>query len=199
MVDESPQAPGWDSIDAAFRAVHGDVEVDYRAPPLSEQPPADGGVLNGISAYRAPDHWHFVTYGLTDLFAKTEGDPPGMSGFGHELTLTAALSDRAPDWGYDILMGAAKTCVTHGRPFHAGARLAPGASLDGKTSALVAIGLRADPWVTPTVFPFGKFVFLQAVGITDVEYRLMQRASTLMVLERMAVRDPLLLTDPARA
>lgn len=191
-------APGWESIEAAFRAVHGDAEVVHRAPPPAQRPPADGAVLHGISAYRAADHWHLVTFGLTDLVRKTEGDPPTMSGFGHELTLTTPATDRPPDWGFDILMAVARTCVTHGRPFHPGARLAPGAALDGRSSALVAIGLRLDPWARPTAFPFGKYQFLHAVGITDVEYRLMQRADTLMVLDRLAVRDPLLRTDPAR-
>jgi hypothetical protein len=121
------------------------------------------------------------------------------SGFGHELTLTTPASDRAPDWAFDLLLGTARVCVTHARPFHAGARLAPGAPVDGGGSALVALGLREDPLVTPVAFPFGTFVLLQAVGVTDVEYRLMQRAGTLKVLERLALRDPLLRTDPRRA
>lgn len=191
-------APGWDSIEATARAVYGGAAPDHRAPPPQQQPPHEGGVLNGISAYRADDHWRLVTFGLTDLFAKTAGDPAGVSHFGHELTLTTPPTDRAPDWAFELLMGTARVVATHGRPFHAGARLAPGGPVDGAASKLVALGLRADPVLKPATFPFGKYLFLQAVGVTDVEFRLMRRAGTLMVLDRLAVRDPLLLTDPAR-
>ncbi|MCW3038224.1 MAG: aminotransferase [Solirubrobacterales bacterium] len=192
---ERTHAPGRDSIETAFRAVHGDAPVEHRTFP------GDGSAtrtLAGISAYRAADHWHFVTFGLTDLEEKTQDDRPQTSGHGHELTLTTPAGDHAPDWAFALLLGTAKVVFTHKRPFHAGARLAPGGPLDGARSALVALGLRKDPFVTPRDFPFGHYVLLQAVGITDVEYRLMQRAGTLMVLDRLAQRDPLLRTDLAR-
>ncbi|WP_354701504.1 hypothetical protein DSM112329_01823 [Paraconexibacter sp. AEG42_29] len=197
MTDEA-QAPGWDSIEAAFGAVYGEAGREHRAPQLAQQPPAAGGVLNGISAYRARDYWHFVTFGLTDLFVRTSGDHRDPSGFGHELTLITPRGDGPPQWAFDLLLGTARVCVTHSRPFHAGARLAPGAPVDGASSKLLALGLREDPVVTPSDFPFGRYVLLQAVGVTDMEYRLMQRAGTLTVLDALARRDPLLRTDPER-
>ncbi|MDI9654077.1 suppressor of fused domain protein, partial [Burkholderia cenocepacia] len=48
--------------------------------------------LDGISVWRraAPvPHWHFVTYGLSELYAK-ESDDPAVSGFGFELTMRVA-------------------------------------------------------------------------------------------------------------
>jgi hypothetical protein len=196
MATADDSAPGWDSITEAFGALHGSAPHEQRAVRPDGQ---EGPVLHSISAYRGEDHWHFVTLGLTELFAKPPDQPPGVSGWGHELTLLTPASQRAPDWGFELLLGVARTCVTHGRPFHAGARLAPGPPLDGAGSGLVAIGLRADPLVAPTRFPFGRYEFLQAVGVTTGEYKLMRRAGTLMVLERLALRDPLLRTDPARA
>ncbi|MCW3015650.1 MAG: putative aminotransferase [Solirubrobacterales bacterium] len=199
MATAGDRTPGWDSITDAFEAVYGRTPHEHRALPPNRQPPAPGAVLNGISAYRGEDHWHYVTFGLTELFTKRTGQPPGVSGWGHELTLLTPESDTAPDWGFELLMGVARTCVTHGRAFHAGARLAPGGSVDGASSGLVAIGLRADSLVQPTRFPLGRYELLQAVGVTLGEYKLMQRAGTLMVLERLAKRDPRLLTNPARA
>ncbi|MGX6450270.1 hypothetical protein ACVU7I_19695, partial [Patulibacter sp. S7RM1-6] len=75
-------------------------------------------------------------------------------------------------------------------------RLAPGAPLDGADSALVALGLRADPVVA--IAGAGAPPVLQLVGVTLGEYLLMQRVGTATVLERLAARDPLLRTDPGR-
>lgn len=192
-------APGRDSIQAAFAARYDPVTAVHKLVVPDAGAPAGEGVLSAISAYRGDDHWHFVTLGLTDLVAKPAGGRRDRSGFGHELTLLTPAADTPPGWAFDLLLGTARVCVAVGRPFHAGARLAPGGPIDGGASALCAIGLREDPLVTPLALPFGRYVFLQAVGVTDVEYRLMQRAGTLKVLERLAVRDPLLRTDPARA
>ena len=44
--------------------------------------------LDGISVYTAKEpieHWHFVTYGFSELYEKETGDPEN-SGFGFELT-----------------------------------------------------------------------------------------------------------------
>ena len=44
-------------------------------------------MIYGISIYRAedPPHWHFVTYGFSELYSK-ESDDPAVSGWGFELT-----------------------------------------------------------------------------------------------------------------
>lgn len=183
--------PGRAAILTAFAARHGDAgpAVEVAAPEPS---------LPAIAAYRAADHWHLVTLGLTDQAVKTPGQAAAVSGFGHELTLTVPATDTPPGWAFSLLIGAARVCVTYTRPLHAGARMAPGGPVDGLTSALVACGVRVDPAVVPTTFPFGRFVFLQLVGVTDVEYRLMQRAGTAAVLDALARRDPLLATDPDR-
>lgn len=194
----SSQTPGWAAVEEPFRVLYGAEPPDHRALPRGHRPPAEGAVLHGISAYRAQDHWHLVTFGLSDVVAKTAGDPPGVSRFGHELTLMTPPAERAPDWAFALLLGTARVCLATGRSFHAGARLAPGAPVDGGASKLVALGLRADPLATPAAFPHGRFTFLQAVGVTEMEFRLMRRAGTLVVLEKLAARDPLLRTDPER-
>jgi len=183
-----PTRPG-PSVEAAFAAHYGDGAVRRvaRAP--------DGDVLRGIAAYRGDDHWHLVTLGLSAV------EPPGRDGaaspgpFAQELTLLTPAADVPPAWAFALLDGAARTAIAVGRPFHAGARLAPGAPVDGAGSGLVALGIRPDPLVVPT----GPYLLLQAVGVTTGEHLLMQRVGTELVLERLAARDPLLRTDPARA
>ena len=58
MTADAPDAPGWDSIDAAFAESYPGVEPYHVAPAL---PSALGGALDGISAFPADDRWHFVT------------------------------------------------------------------------------------------------------------------------------------------
>ena len=47
------------------------------------------------------------------------------------------------------------------------------------------------------MFPFGRYQFLQMVGITAGELEEMKASSTDTVLQRLASDDELLRTDPA--
>lgn len=191
-------------VERAFAAVYGPPAARHRPSPdatttasaggrpaRSGAPaPPDPASLIGVDGYRSEDRWHLVTVGLAAVRSEESATP-----FGHELTLLTPAGERAPGWAFALLLGTARTSIAVGRPYHAGARLAPGGALDGGDSGLVALGLRDDPHVTP---PAG-LQLLQAVGITTGEYLLMQRVGTLTVLERLAQRDPLLRTDPTRA
>lgn len=170
-----------DVLHAAFTAVHGDREPEHRVP---DDPAA--AALDGVLAYRGEDAWHLVTVGAG---ARLPGAPAV------ELTLLIPPAERAPDWAFGLLVGVAATCRAAGRPLHPGARLAPGPPLDGAASGLVALGVRADP-IVPA--PAGT-ALLQLVGVTSGEHALMRRVGTPVVLGKLAERDPLLRTDPARA
>lgn len=50
----------------------------------------------------------------------------------------------------------------------------------------------------PCRFPFGRYAFLQMVGITPPELQEIKAASTAIVLARLAEHDPDLRTDPTR-
>lgn len=187
-VDAPDPTPAGPRVEAAFAAHYGDGAVRRvaRAP--------EGDALGGIAAYRGDDHWHLVTLGLADVVpANRDGAAPGP--LGHELTLITPATARPPAWAFALLDGAARTAIAVGRPFHPGARMAPGAPVDGARSSLVALGIRADPLVPSA----GPVAVLQAVGVTLREYGLMRRVGTALVLERLADRDPLLRTDPGRA
>ena len=188
MSGPDPQR-GVPAVEAAFAAHYGDgtTRLLARAAP--------GDVLEGIAAYRGGEHWHLVTVGLADHVpeARDGGAAPGP--FAQELSLLTPGADRPPAWAFALLDGAARTAAALGRPLHDGARMAPGAPVDGAGSGLVALGIRTDPLVRPA----GQETVLQAVGITLGEHALMGRVGTALVLERLAARDPLLRTDPARA
>jgi hypothetical protein len=66
------EAPGWDAIDQALNAVYGKQEPLHYGTVVKW---AMGGPdpLDGVSIYknRSPRwHWHYVSYGLTELYKK---------------------------------------------------------------------------------------------------------------------------------
>lgn len=184
--DRSSAGP---SVAAAFAAHYGEGATRRvaRAP--------KGDVLGGIAAYRGEGHWHLVTLGLADERPAARDGGAAAGPLGHELSVLVPAADRPPAWAFALLDGAARTAIAVGRPLHPGARMAPGAPVDGAGSGLVALGVRTDPLVAAA----GPHAVLQVVGLTTGEYLLMQRVGTALVLDRLAARDPLLLTDPGRA
>ena len=186
------ESPGWDSITAAFSSAHPEVEPRHRAlvPGL-----AFGSPLQGISAYRGPGGWHFVTYGLTELWTK-ESEDEQRSGWGYELTMLTPATDEPPDWVFSTLAGLAQSTWDSGRTHDVGDRFDVLDSIDGRDSRLEAFAVAEDPLVTPAGLPFGSYAFHRLVGITRDELEEMKATSTAAVLERFGAA---LLTDPDRA
>ena len=187
------QEPGWESIDAAFAELYPGIEPHHVAPAL---PTGLGGALDGISAYAAEDRWHFVTYGLTELYEK-ESDDPDVSGWGYELTLLAPRADEPPAWAFQLLLAVA-TQTDEGTLFDVGHRLDTGHDIAGGDGPLTAVAFCEERLVTPSAFPFGRYKLLQLVGITAAELADMKASSTQQGLDRLRDRDPLLRTDPDR-
>jgi hypothetical protein len=192
--DAVDDAPGWTSIETAFAEVYPEVEPSHYAP----GPPVSlGGVLDGISAYRSPEGWHFVTFGLTELYAK-ESDDPQHSGWGYELTLRTPPADTPQGWALELLHAVAQVTQRHNVLFGEGHRLDPRSRIGGDSSPLQAVAFTRDRTAQPRSFPFGSYVFLQLVGITGAELEAMKSTSTEAVLLRLAEDDQALRTDPTR-
>jgi hypothetical protein len=109
---QAEAAPGWVAITRVFEAAYpGQTNpvhlgpLVFRMHDLSE----NAAALDGVSAYDAGDHWHFVTYGLTELYGK-ENEDPNVSGFGYELTFKLPKVSAAPaPWAFDFLEAIGKT------------------------------------------------------------------------------------------
>lgn len=194
----SSEAPGWAAIDAALRGLYGEQEPRHVAymPGL-----ALGSGLQGCSAYRGNGYWHYVSYGLTELWQKEEGGDPDVSGWGYELTMRVRQGgeDDAPGWPFDLLEKLARHTQTQDQPFWVGDRPDLAGPITGSTdSRLVAVAVVVDPELGAVASPNGSFEFRQVVGITADELEEMRATSTDQVLQRLATGNPLLVTDPAR-
>lgn len=84
--ENNANSSGWDAIEAEFLRVYpGQTEPKHYGT-LIKWWLGGNDPLDGISIYDGGDYWHFVTFGLSDLYEK-ETEDPEWSGYGFELTL----------------------------------------------------------------------------------------------------------------
>jgi hypothetical protein len=197
--NQTPAAPGWDAIDAALSPLYGarppkhyGTLIPYR---LGGPDP-----LHGISAYfnESPTpHWHYVTYGLTELWEK-EGQNPDVSGFGFELTFRLAVAREEPEpplWPMGLLQNLARYVFTTGRYFEAGHHFdLNGPIVTDEKTALCAVAFAQDARLEVTRSANGAFEFLQAVALHADELDLIRGWNTRGLLELLAKKDSLFIT-----
>jgi tetratricopeptide (TPR) repeat protein len=202
---DDDRSPGWDAIDRALAALYHDVEPLHFGTVI---PYMLGGndPIHGISAYARTEpvpHWHFVTYGFTDLFQK-ENDDPETSGFGFELTFRLRkTADEAtpPTWALNFLQNLGRYVFGTGNGFAAGHKMGLNGpiALDLDTQ-ITAICFADDPELGGEIeSEHGLARFVQIVGITDDEYKLIQEWSTPGLIDALRGQLPLLVTDLARS
>jgi hypothetical protein len=197
-------APGWEAIDAALAPLYPGIEPRH----VGYMPPAAFSAnLQGCSAYPAAGHWHYVTYGLSELYAKDPESDPDWSGWGFELTLRVVrgTEEQAPGWPFTVLNQLANFINTQGVLVADGHRMDFTQPItgyphtDGPDTGLTVFAFSVDPELGTIDSPNGKVTFLQAVGVTAEEKARMLASSTDDVLRDLAAPNPLLVTDPARA
>jgi hypothetical protein len=196
--EPNPPAPGWDAIDSAFDALypgqkpkhwaHKGVKRmhDLRNPP--ENP------LDGVSVYDGGSFWHYVTYGLSELYEKeSEGE---WSGFGYELTFRLAKGgdeQGPPMWPIDLLVSMARAA-------YAGHQLAAGHTaetgpIDGRPDTkITALILVEDPSFELKATPHGKLAFIELVGVEDALRERAAQTGVEGVLDELRARDKDLVT-----
>lgn len=194
-------SPGWGAIDAACERVHPGVEpmhwgtiVRWR---LGGNDP-----LDGMSAYPVddPPHWHYVGYGLTELYEK-ESDNPDESGWGFELTFRLARSpgESAPIWPASLLQNLARYVFTSGNWFEPGHHIdLNGPVCAGDPTRLTGLVMAEDPELGAIDTPNGRMVFVQCVAVTADELEAVRQWDAAKFLDAMARRDPLFVTDLER-
>jgi hypothetical protein len=197
------ESKGWDAIDRALAPLYGDVEPPFHYGTVVKWMLGGPDPLDGISVYRVEEpvpHWHFVSYGLTELYDK-DSDDPEVSGWGFELTLRLVRGpeETPPGWAMGLLQNLARYVFRSGNPFDEHHHLNANGpiALEAET-ALKAVLFVRDPLLPPQQTPYGRMKFLQVVGITLDEYELLRDWSAEGVAAALAEARPLLTTDLAR-
>lgn len=78
-------ACGWDAIEMEAKRIYPDQDNPKHYATLIKWKFGGSDPLDGVSVYDAGDYWHFVTYGLSELYEK-ESDDKEWSGYGMEFT-----------------------------------------------------------------------------------------------------------------
>ena len=207
IMNDDNGTPGWDAISQALCAAHPGQMPRHFGTAL---PWTLGGKdpLDGVSVYwsgQGRPHWHYVSYGLSELFDK-ESDDADVSGFGFELTFRLAAAegsteaDSPPTWPMSLLQNLARYVFQTGNVLEAGHHLdANGPIAAGHTTALRHLAFVEDPQLPARDTPNGRLQFLQAVGLTDGEQGAILAWSTEGVLKALEPTMSLWITDLDRA
>lgn len=194
---------GWNAIDRAMKNIYGDQEPEHYAPIISSM---FGGndPLDGISVYTAEEpvlHWHFVTYGFSELYEK-EMEDAEYSGYGFELTFRLKKADdgeEPPAWALNFLQNLARYVFNSGNVFKNGDYMDANGPISLETDTdLTALAFITDPELPEMQTPNGKVEFLQLVGITSEELEAMQIWNTIGVLHAAFEHLPKYVTDLTR-
>lgn len=177
--EEEPQNMiGWESIEAEF----------FRLYPTQMNPKHYGVLikrrfggpdpLDGISVYDAGDYWHFVTFGLSELYEKTSGNKE-ISGHGLEFTFKlkkGCYEDEEKEIRTicGILQDVAKMIVDAGEIFKANEYIYTGQTtgIDSNGQSKITGFITVLDEITNVLFtPNGRVEFLELVGVTDSELK----------------------------
>lgn len=204
MVTESdaPEAVGWAAIDSVLEPLYPGQEPKHWAATL---PAALGGTdyLQGASAYAVenPPHWHFITYGFSELYEK-EWSNPDLSGFGFELTfrLARGSSDDPPSWVFSFLQNLGRYVFASRNSFEPSHHMnLNGPIALGVETAIHAIGFIEDPSLPAIQTPNGHLRFTQVVGLTIDEVAALRSWDATKFLALLATKIPLSTTDLDRS
>ena len=198
-------APGWDAIDGALARLYGDTKPRHWGT-IMRWSLGGHDPLDGISAYERTDpvpHWHYVSYGMTDLYVKESADS-AESGWGFEFTFRLARDPADTDppvWAADLLQNLARYVFTSGNWFEPGHHMTANGPIaaDRPDTAVRALAFVEDPELGKIETVHGEVRFLQVVGLTMDEYEAVQLWNTIALLETLAPSLPLLVTDVDRS
>lgn len=199
-------AVGWLSIDKEFDRLYLNQEPKHFAPPIHYML---GGPdpLDGISIYESTkqtNHFHYVTYGFSELYYDEEKVDGEFSKWGFELTFRLkpfSEDNETPTWVIPLLQNIAKYVFSSGNWFeelHYMPANGP-IRLDTETE-ITALLFVADPEIEKIQTPHGEVTFLQVVGITTAEFEALKEnpETAEELVNKLKQNNPLLITDLTR-
>lgn len=174
--EEQVNLDGWKAIEEAFEAVYPGQDDPKHYGTLISWRFGGNDPLDGISIYDGGDYWHFVTFGLSELYEK-ETDDPEYSGYGMEFTLKlkkGCYQDEESELRgiCGILQTIARITFTSGELFNPFEYLYTGQTTgmdvrqQSKITGFITV---PDTKVSGIVTPNGKVDFVEFIGATDAE------------------------------
>lgn len=202
-MEQEAGTAGWDAIEEQMSRIYNGQKPKHYGTLV---PYMLGGndPLTGISAYKAESpspHWHFVTFGFSELYDK-ESEDPEISGYGFELTFRLARraeEQEPPAWALNLLQNMGRYVFQTGNIFEAGHHLdANGPICLESDTKLTALVFMTDPQLPPIHTPNGQVEFIQMIGITADELEAVVTWNTRAWLEACHEALPFYITDLSR-
>ncbi|MBO5486140.1 MAG: suppressor of fused domain protein [Eubacterium sp.] len=167
---------GWDAITEAFEKAYPEQTNPKHYGTLIKSRFGGNDPLDGISVYDGGDYWHFVTYGLSEIYDK-ETDDPAVSGYGMEFTLK--LKKGSYDNEEDeircicgILQSIARITFQSGELFkeyeyiYSGQTTGMDSRQKSKLTGFITV---SDTKVAGIDTPNGRVNFVELIGVTNEE------------------------------
>ena len=180
-IDDS--ALGWEAIDAEFNRIYPDQPNPLHYGTVIKYMLGGPDPLDGISVYDAGEFWHFVSYGLSELYTK-ESEDPEYSGYGIELTFKLKKSTNDEE---EIKNGCGLLQYVARYIFQTGKVVLPEEYIYTKqtegidaqqNSNLTGFLTAADDLANTIDTPHGKVEFVTLIGATDAELRSVYESET---------------------
>lgn len=178
--EEEFNASGWDAIVAEFERVYPGQTNPKHYGTLISWRLGGPNPLDGTSIYDGGDYWHFVTFGLSELYEK-ESEDKEYSGYGMEFTfkLKKGCYDKENEEDEircicGNLDNIAKITFEKGELFLPNEYVYTGQTegIDRYQKArLTGFITVSDPSVNTLDTPNGKVEFVEFIGVTDNELK----------------------------
>lgn len=167
---------GWDAITTEAERIYPNQKNPKHYGTLIKWKFGGQDPLDGISVYDGGDYWHFVTYGLTELYEK-ETDNKEYSGYGMEFTLKLKKDNYENEESEikcicGILQQIAKITFTNGEIFQPFEYLYTGQTegIDSnKKSNITGFITIPDTNFKTINTENGKVIFVEFIGVTNTE------------------------------
>ncbi len=178
MENQELKASGWDAITLEFDRIYPNQKNPLHMGTLISWELGGNDPLRGISIYDAGDCWHFVSYGLTELYEK-ESEDLQWSGYGMEFTFKLKKDERQNDDDEirgicGIFQTLARMTFTNGNIFlpyqyiYTGQEVGMDVNQQSKITGFFTI---PDQEANTLETENGKVEFVQFVGATDSELK----------------------------
>ena len=179
VIQQPQNTDGWDSIEAEFFRVYPTQVNPKHYAPLIKWKFGGPDPLDGISIYDAGDYWHFVTFGLSELYEK-ENEDKDISGYGFEFTYKlkkGCYDDEEAELksACALLQQLGKLVIVDKAIIKPNEYLYTGQTegVDSKgRSKITGFITMPDSTVNIINTPNGRVEFLQIIGVTDSELKL---------------------------
>ncbi|MBQ4804010.1 suppressor of fused domain protein [Aquimarina sp. MMG015] len=205
---EEDEAVGWLSLDKLTEKLYPNQEPKHYGTVIKYMLGGEDP-LDGVSIYESKNqnnHYHFVSYGMSNLYYDLDNCEEEFSGWGFEFTfrlIPFEEDNEDPKWVISLMQNLAKYVFNSKKWFEEYHFIPANGPIRLNTETnITAIAFVEDPEMGTIKTPNGNVQFLQMVGITTEEYEQLKQnpktGETKIVLDRLKKENPLLITDLKR-